>query len=74
MNGRRAKMLRRMANHDTSQPRKYVPLEVQDHNGNPVKIETTNVSTGERRDYRLLKKWYKGEDVILPAHLQALVE
>ena len=77
MNGKRAKAIRRLAKfslkEDRKQKREYEALESQDYNGNTFKVPSTHVSTGVRRDYRILKDYFQGKDVILPNHLRGVV-
>lgn len=73
MNAKTAKLLRNLVGFKPNDTREYGPLESQDHNGQAIKIETTAVAKGKRADYRLLKRYFKGYDVILPNHLRSLV-
>lgn len=51
MNGKKAKELRRAAKFDPNAPRYYTNEEATG----------TKKANGERRDYQLLKKYYKGD-------------
>ena len=70
MNGKRAKAIRKLAKFIPNDQREYGPLHTYDHNGKPLVIKNTRVSSGTRRDYKLLKQHFQGKDVILPKYLK----
>lgn len=74
MNVKTAKYLRKLIGYNPNKPSDYKKATVADLNGRPYEHETTIVCTGKRNDYKILKKYFKGEDVDLPIHLKSLVE
>lgn len=73
MNGKRAKAIRRLAKFKPSDDREYGPAECLDYNGKPYNDPRTHVAKGTRRDYKILKNYFQGKDVILPNHLRSVV-
>lgn len=73
MNGKRAKAIRRLAKFKPFDAREYGPAQLQDHNGKPYEDPRTKVAKGARRDYKILKDYFQGKDVILPHHLRGVV-
>lgn len=73
MNVKTARYIRKLLDFSPNEEREYKNLQTLDYHGRPIEIETTQVATGKRADYQLLKKYFKGEDVILPHHLRELV-
>jgi hypothetical protein len=62
MNGKKAKLLRKLSGFDPHKQRWYKHL-TRRHKGRVIVIKGTHVATGARRRYRQMKKLYWGESV-----------
>lgn len=62
MNGKKAKLLRKLSGFDPNAERAYKHLHRR-HKGRLMVIKGTHVATGPRRRYRQMKKLYRGESV-----------
>ncbi len=73
MNSKLAKHLRDLTGFDPKAERAYKNMELLDINGTPYKSPVSIKATSARADYQTLKKYVKGQDVILPIHLQKII-
>ena len=73
MNQKTAKALRKLVGFKPNEEREYIAATIYDQNGESMESALGKKATGKRADYQLLKKYFNGESVNLPAYLKALL-